>query len=186
VEFLLAQARLREQATPWELASDAMMRSLFPDGSCGAFTLRPRGVKLLPVLVSRLTSIRQICSTISAGSMDHWYLVGIGPQQYMAGGTRFILSFHLVAITEESLLSFYRCFNAKIVEHVCNRLPFHQDMYGILTVYPLSAPDDQRDLQFVHKLVRTFDVFNQKPSPQRWSDEIFRFTSPNHADKTYR
>ncbi len=186
VEFLLAQARLREQATPWELASDAIVRSVYPDGARGAFTLLPRGMKLLPVLGSRLTTMRQMCTTISVDSKDPLYLVGIGPLAYMFGMARFILSFHLVAMTEKSLLSFYKCFFAKSLEHRHSKLPFHKDLYGILAIHPLSAPDDQRDLQFVHKLVRTFDVFYQKPSLQSWSDQIFRFTSPNHADKTYR
>lgn len=190
VGFLLEQARLRQQATPWEVASDAMVRNVYPDGACGAFTLLPRGVKLLPVLTSRLTSMSQICAPVGASSKDPLYLVGIGPMTHMAGGPRFLLSFHLVAMTEKSLHAFYTCFKEQERQHFHSSMPFRKDSYGILAIYPLRACDDQRDLQFLQELARTFEACYRKSSnkclPHHWSQSIVRFTSPNHADRTLR
>ena len=66
VEFLLAQARLREQATPAELEWDAIIRNVFPEGSVGPFFIPP--FFILPVLTSRLTSMRQICAPVGVRS----------------------------------------------------------------------------------------------------------------------
>ncbi len=124
MEFLLEQARIREQATPWELASDAILRNVFPDGAVGAFEIPPRGVKLLPLLASRLTIMRQMCSIMSTNSKDPLYLVGIGPNGPF-GPTlpHLIVGFHVVAMTEESVRTFYKCFRAKELEHLRSSLP---------------------------------------------------------------
>jgi len=187
VEFLLEQARTREQATSAELAWDAIIRNVHPDGAVGAFTIPPRGVKLLPLLASRLTIMRQMCSIMIANSKDPLYLVGIGPDgPFSPSLPHFILGFHVVAMTEKSVRSFYKCFRAKELEHFRSSLPRRKDRYGILAIFPLSAPDDQRDLQFVHKLVQTFEACYGKPLPQFWSHDIVRFTSSDHADKAHR
>jgi len=186
VEFLLQQARIREQATPAELGWDAIIRNVYPDGAVGAFEIPPRGVKLLPVLTSRLKTFSQMCSTMSANAKDPLYLVAIGPLQWLIGTPRFLLSFHLVAMGEGSLRAFYKCFRAAELKHRRSSLPFSDEWYSVLAIHPLSGPDDQRDLQFVNELISTFEVCNGKPLPQTWSADIVRFTSPHHADKTSR
>ncbi len=185
VDFLLAQARLREQATPAEIGWDSIIRNVYPDGAVGAFTLPPREVKLLPVLSSRLASMREICSTLSVGTKDPLYLVAIGPYQWAFGLPLFLISFHLVAMTEASLRAFYKCFREAEMKHRRSSLPFSDEWYRILAIHPLSAPHDQRDLQFVHELVRTFQVCNEKPLPVSWSERIVRIKSSS-ADTTLR
>jgi len=186
MEFLLQQARIREQATPAELAMDAIIRNVFPDGTVGAFEIPPRGVELLPVLTSRLMALNRMCSTMSANAKDPLYLVAIGPYQRMHGMPLFLLSFHLVAMVEGSLRAFYKCFRAAELKHRRSSLPFSDEWYSILAIHPLSGPDDQRDLQFVNELLSTFEFCNGKPLPRIWSTGIVRFTSPHHADKTSR
>ena len=186
VAFLLQQARIRAQATPAELGWDAIIRNVHADGAVGAFEIPPRGVELLPVLTSRLMAMNQMCSTMSVNAKDSLYLVAIGPYQWMHGTPRFLLSFHLVAMAEGSLRAFYKCFRAAELKHRRSSLPFSDEWYSILAIYPLSGPDDQRDLQFVNELISTFEVCNGKPLPRIWSTDIVRFTSPHHADKTSR
>ncbi len=188
VGFLLQQARLREKATPVELGWDAVIRGMVPGGSRHPFVPFARGIKLLPMLASRVATLGQICSTVSAHSKDPLYLVAIGPYQYMAGDkfVIFILSFHLVAMTEASLRSFYQRFRAAERKHRCSSLPFNDEHLAILAFHPLSAPDDHRDLQFVHQLAAVFTACNGKPLVSALPIWIARIKSSTDADVTPR